>query len=143
VERVVRVGDASAGLPARHAAHSDTKASTLIHAIVMVCTPRIRRKVSGVPICGTEAIHDIMASWLWLRPATKRVDSERWRLPRETHVLEESLDSGNRGSAFDQARNRSRAARTGLRFLPQCVEVASSDESASARHKRESIVRYI
>jgi hypothetical protein len=34
----------------------NTTASTLIHAIVMACTLRIRRKVSGAPICSTETI---------------------------------------------------------------------------------------
>src|ERR1019366_4785322 len=50
-----------AGPPARHAAKRDTTASTLIHTIVTVCTRWIRRMVSGVAICNTEAIHDIMA----------------------------------------------------------------------------------
>ena len=51
----------SAGLFARQAAKRDTTASTLIHAIVIACTLRIRRKVSGEAVCSTEAIHDIMA----------------------------------------------------------------------------------
>jgi hypothetical protein len=46
----------SAGLLARHEAKRDTAASTLIHAIVTVCTRWIFRKMLGVPICGTETI---------------------------------------------------------------------------------------
>ena len=45
-----------AGLRARHAAKRDTAASTLIQTIVTICTRWIRRKVAGVPICGTETI---------------------------------------------------------------------------------------
>jgi hypothetical protein len=50
-----------AGLRARHAAKRDTTASTLIHVIVMACTLRIRRKVSGEVIWSVDAIHSIMA----------------------------------------------------------------------------------
>lgn len=45
-----------AGLLARQAAKRDTTASTLIHAIVRVCTRWIRRIASGEAICSTEAI---------------------------------------------------------------------------------------
>jgi hypothetical protein len=51
----------SAGLRARQAANRDSTASTLIHAIVMACTLRIRRKVSGKAIWSADAIHSIMA----------------------------------------------------------------------------------
>ena len=50
-----------AGLCARHAAKSDTAASTLIHAIVRVCSRWIRRIASEEAVCSTEAIYDIMA----------------------------------------------------------------------------------
>jgi hypothetical protein len=52
----------STGLLARHAAKRDTAASTLIQAIVTVCTRLIRRMASGEAICGIEAIHDIMGT---------------------------------------------------------------------------------
>src|SRR6202790_4827642 len=45
-----------AGLRARQAAKRDTAASTLIQAIVTVCTRWIRRIASGGAICSTEAI---------------------------------------------------------------------------------------
>jgi hypothetical protein len=61
----------SAGLRARHAANSDTRASTLIQAIVTACTLRIRRIVLEDAICGTEAIHSIMA--LYTNPDAARV----------------------------------------------------------------------
>ena len=48
----------SAGLRARHAAKRDTAASTLIQAIVTVCTRWIRRIAFGGAICSTEAIHE-------------------------------------------------------------------------------------
>jgi hypothetical protein len=51
----------SAGLRARQAANWDTTASTLIHAIVIACTLRIRRKVSAEAIWSADAIHSIMA----------------------------------------------------------------------------------
>ncbi len=50
-----------AGLRARQAAKRDTAASTIIQAIVTVCTRLIRRIASGEAVCSTEAIHDIMA----------------------------------------------------------------------------------
>jgi hypothetical protein len=50
----------SAGLLARHDANRDTAASTVIQAIVTVCTLWIRRIASGLAICSVEAIHDIM-----------------------------------------------------------------------------------
>ena len=50
-----------AGLRARHAAKTDTAASTLIQTIVTICTRWIRRIASGEAICNTEAIHSIMA----------------------------------------------------------------------------------
>lgn len=53
----------SAGLRARQAAKRDTTASTLIHAIVTVCTRWIRRIAPGEAVCSTEAIHDIMAPY--------------------------------------------------------------------------------
>ena len=53
-----------AGLRARQAAKRDTAASTLIHAIVTVCTRWIRRIASGGT---TEAIYNIMALYLHLR----------------------------------------------------------------------------
>ena len=51
----------SAGLLARHATMRDTAASTLIQAIVIACTLRIRRKASGEAIWSADAIHSIMA----------------------------------------------------------------------------------
>jgi hypothetical protein len=51
----------SEGLLARHAAKRDTAASTLIQAIVTICTRWIRRIASEEAVCSTEAIHDIMA----------------------------------------------------------------------------------
>src|SRR6202049_4665265 len=57
----------SAGLCTRHAAKRDTAASTLIQAIVTVCTPWIRRIASGDAVCSTEAIHNIMALHSHLR----------------------------------------------------------------------------
>jgi len=51
----------SEGLLARHAAKRDTAASTLIQAIVTVCTRWIRRIASEEAVCSIEAIHDIMA----------------------------------------------------------------------------------
>jgi hypothetical protein len=53
----------SAGLCARQAAKRDTAASTLIQAIVTVCTRWIRRMAFGGAICRTEVIHDIMAPY--------------------------------------------------------------------------------
>ena len=52
-----------AGLRALQAAKRDTTASTVIHAIVTVCTRWIRRIASGGTICSTEAIHSIMAPY--------------------------------------------------------------------------------
>jgi hypothetical protein len=53
-----------AGLRARQAAKRETTASTLIHAIVTVCTRWIRRMASGVAICSTETIKvSIIAPW--------------------------------------------------------------------------------
>ena len=57
----------SAGLRARQAAKRETTASTLIHAIVRVCTLQIRWKVSGEAIWGTDAIRA-----LWHRTPTPR-----------------------------------------------------------------------
>ncbi len=51
----------SAGLRARQVAKRDTAASTLIHAIVTVCTRWIRRIVLEEGICSAEAIPHIMA----------------------------------------------------------------------------------
>jgi len=53
----------SAELLARHAAKTDTAASTLIHAIVTVCTRWIRRMAFGDAVCSIEAIHSIMAPY--------------------------------------------------------------------------------
>jgi hypothetical protein len=52
-----------AGLRARQAAKRDTTASTLIHAIVTVCTRWICRIASEEAVYSTEAIHDIMAPY--------------------------------------------------------------------------------
>ena len=49
-----------------HAANSDTRASTVIRAIVTVCTRWIRRIASVGAIWTTEAIHNIMALYLHL-----------------------------------------------------------------------------
>jgi hypothetical protein len=57
----------NAGLCARQAAKRDTAASTLIHAIVTVCTRWIRRIATRGAICSTEAIHSIMALYSHLR----------------------------------------------------------------------------
>ena len=51
----------STGLRARQAAKRETTASTLIQAIVTVCTRWIRRIASGEMICSAEAIHSIIA----------------------------------------------------------------------------------
>jgi hypothetical protein len=51
----------SAGLRARQAEKRESTASTLIHAIVTVCTRWIRRIATGELSCSIEAIHSIMA----------------------------------------------------------------------------------
>lgn len=47
----------SEGLLARHAATRDTAASTLIHAIVIACTVRTRRRVSGAMAWGARSFY--------------------------------------------------------------------------------------
>ena len=80
----------SAGLRARHAAKSDTTASTLIHAIVTVCTGWIRLKVSGVPICGTDTIR---VSIIPRRTLTPEIAKDVAAHEVASKVFEESLES--------------------------------------------------
>jgi hypothetical protein len=67
-----------AGLRALQAPKRDTAASTLIQAIVTVCTRWIRRMASGEAICSIEPIHDIMALY---SHASRSKSSRTCRVP--------------------------------------------------------------
>ena len=69
------------GIPCPHAARRDTPASTLIHAIVTVCTRWIRRTASVADICGTEVV-------LLIKPLDSGVRSRLYDfvMPTNQHV---------------------------------------------------------
>lgn len=111
------------------AAKRDTTASTLIHTIVTVCTRWIRRIASGVAICATEAIHNIMALHSHASLAMDSAPACVW----ENHVAAWRTSSSLHLCSTNCLRRLScasdvllRESSGTLKFLSQCVQMPTA-----------------